>query len=162
MAQASGPEPLFRAVMTSPVGPLTLVVSERGVRSIHFGEVAGPPGSIDSPAKPHRLERQLCEYFAGQRREFDLPLDWQGTPYQIKVWSELLKIPYGLTASYLDIAHGVGNRSPRSVGQANRRNPIPIVIPCHRVIAADGSLGGYSGGATGSLAIKDFLLRLER
>lgn len=162
MPEVAVAEPLYRAVMTSPVGPLTLVVSERGVRAIHFGEVAGPAPSMDSDTKTQDLERQLREYFAGQRRQFDLPLDWRGTPYQSKVWSELLKIPYGSTASYLDIAQGVGNRSPRSVGQANRRNPIPIVVPCHRVVAADGTMGGYSGGAPGGLRIKDFLLRLER
>lgn len=162
MAQVSGPEPLYRAIMTSPIGLLTLLVSAQGVRSIHFGEVAGPLGSIAAPAKTRHLERQLHEYFAGRRKAFDLPLDWQGTPYQSKVWNELLRIPYGSTASYLEVAHGVGNRSPRSVGQANRRNPIPIVVPCHRVVAANGTLGGYSGGAPGGLAIKDFLLRLER
>ncbi|HXE31312.1 MAG TPA: methylated-DNA--[protein]-cysteine S-methyltransferase [Terriglobales bacterium] len=162
MPEVAVAEPLYRALMTSPVGPLTLVVSERGVRAIHFGEVAGPAPGMDSDTKTQDLERQLREYFAGQRRQFDLPLDWRGTPYQSKVWSELLKIPYGSTASYLDIAHSVGNRSPRSVGQANRRNPIPIVVPCHRVVAADGTMGGYSGGAPGGLRIKDFLLRLER
>ena len=102
------------------------------------------------------VERQLGEYFAGGRRRFDLPLDLRGTAHQKRVWSELLKIPFGETISYGQLAERVGS-SPRAVGGANGSNRVPIVVPCHRVIAADGSLGGFGGG----LPVKQHLLELE-
>lgn len=103
-------------------------------------------------------KRQLAEYFAGARRRFDLPLAPRGTPFQLRCWEALLKIPYGRTASYAEIARAVGSpRACRAVGMANNRNPIAIIIPCHRVIGADGKLTGYGGG----LDVKAFLLRLE-
>lgn len=147
--------------MESPLGPLTLLVSARGVRAIHYGDVPGPAGAVDSdrPARP--LAQQLNEYFRGRRRDFNLPLDLQGTPFQQKVWRALLRIPYGKTASYADIARAI--RRPhafRAVGGANRRNPLPIVVPCHRVIGSDGALVGY-GGRSG-LGIKAQLLALEQ
>ncbi len=102
--------------------------------------------------------RQLQEYAGGKRKDFGLPLDPQGTAFLRKVWEELLRIPYGKTASYKEIAERVGSpKAFRAVGQANHRNPIAIFIPCHRVIAADGSLGGYGGG----LKMKQRLLDLE-
>ena len=102
---------------------------------------------------------QLLEYFEGKRTAFDLPLDLRGTPFQLEVWRALLAIPYGETRSYAEIARAVGRPAAvRAVGAANGANPIAIVVPCHRVIAADGSLGGYGGG----LELKARLLAMER
>lgn len=151
--------PLYRSLLDSPLGPLTLLMSERGVRAIHFGRVAVAEAE-DAPARTRDLARQLKEYFARKRREFELELDWEGTPFQRKVWSALLAIPYGATASYAEIARAV--RKPqafRAVGGANRRNPLPIVVPCHRVIGSSGELVGYAG--TTGLDKKAFLLSLE-
>lgn len=151
---------LYRSVLDSPIGPLTLVVSERGARAIYFGDVPGPAGTLESAARTRALARQLREYFQGKRNKFEVDLDWEGTPFQKRVWSALLQIPYGATASYADIARKV--RRPqafRAVGGANRRNPLPIVVPCHRVVGSDGSLTGYAG-MTG-LDKKAFLLKLE-
>ena len=101
---------------------------------------------------------QICEYLRGERKEFDIPLNPSGTDFQQTVWSELLNIPYGETRTYKDIATALGSEnSTRAVGSANNKNPIPIIIPCHRVIGADGSLSGYSGGAD----IKQKLLETE-
>src|SRR4030095_12293191 len=101
----------------------------------------------------------LKEYFSGVRHDFDLPLDIQGTAFQKRVWEQLRRIPYGKTASYRDIARMIGKKTAyRAVGNANGKNPLCIIVPCHRVIAADGSLGGYSGG----LKIKTQLLKLEQ
>ena len=103
-------------------------------------------------------KRQLEEYFAGRRRDFDLPLAPHGTPFQLKCWQALREIPYGTVLSYGELARRVGNaRGSRAVGGANHHNPISIIIPCHRVIGADGSLTGYGGG----LDMKEALLRLE-
>jgi len=101
---------------------------------------------------------QLNEYFNNKRKEFSIPLDLQGSEFQIKVWNELLKIPYGKTISYKTLSERLGDKNlVRAVGKANGSNPIPIIVPCHRVINADGSLGGYSAG----LSIKEKLLELE-
>ena len=103
--------------------------------------------------------RQILEYFDRKRTRFDLALDLRGTPFQVKVWKALRKIPYGRTWSYQDVARTVGNvRATRAVGMANHRNPVPIVIPCHRVIGKDGSMTGFGGG----VALKKKLLDLER
>ena len=105
---------------------------------------------------------QLDAYFAGTLRQFDLPLRLEGTPFQLKVWEQLRQIPYGQVISYGELACRVGQPgASRAAGGANRRNPIPIMIPCHRVIAADGTLGGYSGNCDGSALIKCALLKLE-
>ena len=105
-----------------------------------------------------RAREQLLEYLAGERKKFDLPLAPQGTPFQQKVWAALRAIPYGQVCSYKDLARSAGcPRGFQAVGQANRRNPIPILIPCHRVIAADGSAGGYGGGSE----LKRALLAIE-
>ena len=102
---------------------------------------------------------QLCEYFDGKRKEFDIPVNPSGTSFQQKVWCELLNIPYGETRSYKDIAIAIGNeKSTRAVGNANNKNPMPIIIPCHRVIGTDKGLTGYAGG----LKIKNYLLELEK
>ena len=107
-------------------------------------------------------KRQLEAYFRGSLRQFDLPLRLQGTQFQLKVWEQLRQIPYGQVIPYGELAHRVGNPGAcRAVGGANRRNPIPIIVPCHRVIAANGTLGGYSGNCDGSAPIKRALLTLE-
>ena len=107
-------------------------------------------------------KQQLEAYFAGKLRQFDLPLQLEGTPFQLKVWEQLQQIPYGQVISYGQLACRIGQPgASRAVGGANRRNPIPIIIPCHRVIAANGTLGGYSGNCDGSAAIKRALLKLE-
>ncbi len=115
-------------------------------------------GVIDDAANREAIE-QLQEYFDGKRTHFDLPLDVQGTPFQMAVWNELLKIPYGSTCSYIDIARSLGKPgAARAVGMANHENPIAVVIPCHRVVGSDGSLTGYAGG----LHLKKQLLGIEK
>jgi methylated-DNA-[protein]-cysteine S-methyltransferase len=114
----------------------------------------------EDPTHPHltRAVAQLNEYFAGRRTAFDLPLDPHGTPFQQQVWEQLLAIPYGETRSYLDLARKLGNpNATRAVGAANGRNPISIIVPCHRVIGSSGKLTGFAGG----LEIKERLLNLE-
>ncbi len=107
-------------------------------------------------------KRQLDAYFAGKLRQFDLPLHLEGTPFQLMVWQQLQNIPYGQVISYGELARWIGQPgASRAVGGANRRNPIPIIVPCHRVIAADSTLGGYSGNCDGSAQIKRALLNLE-
>ena len=113
---------------------------------------------MEAAEKTAPYARQLEEYFAGRRRQFDLPLDLHGTEFQKRCWQELLKIPYGETRSYADVARAIGNPSAvRAVGLANGQNPIAIIVPCHRVIGSDGSLTGYGGG----LETKRKLLELE-
>ena len=147
----------------SPVGPLLLAASDAGLRAIEFAENRHPvKRSTDWQEGDHPLlaqaHRQLDEYFAGTRNAFDLPLSPQGTDFQRKVWNTLASIPYGQTISYAQLAQRIGKPSAmRAVGAANGRNPLPIVLPCHRVIGADGSLTGFGGG----LPTKQFLLELE-
>ena len=106
--------------------------------------------------------QQLEAYFAGTLRVFDLPLRLEGTPFRRKVWAQLQQIPYGQVISYGELARRVGQPgASRAVGGANRHNPIPIIVPCHRVVAANGTLGGYSGNCDGSAAVKRALLKLE-
>jgi methylated-DNA-[protein]-cysteine S-methyltransferase len=147
----------------SPVGRLFIAASDAGLRVIEterprHAAMRGPDWEEgDSPILAE-LRRQLDAYFAGKLRDFDLPLDPQGTDFQQKVWRALRDIPYGEACSYLDIARRLGDpNATRAVGAANGRNPISIVVPCHRVIGADGSLTGYGGG----LGMKRFLLELE-
>ena len=150
-------DPIWYEVMGSPIGPLTVVSVGDRLRSIKFGR-AIPAGAVSNPEANQIVIRQLSEYFIGIRQEFDLALDLQGTPFQISIWRELMKIPFGQTRSYGRIARDLGQpRAARAVGLANHRNPIPIVIPCHRVIGQDGSLTGYGGG----LDTKEQLLSLE-
>lgn len=154
------PEDCVRDSIDSPVGKLTLVASSRG---LHFLGWDGAEWDA-LPVKPrHEVIRaakdQLAEYFAGDRREFDLPLVLDGTPFQKSAWSELRRIPYGQTISYDEQARRVGDRNKaRAVGMANGRNPIAIVVPCHRVIAKSGALAGFGGGVPN----KRRLLDLER
>ncbi len=149
--------------MESPIGPLLLVADTSGLRRIDF--VNGrDPASSDPPGRENtecldETIRQLRAYFAGDLETFDLPLAPQGTPFQLSVWNRLCEIPYGETISYGELARRVGNpNASRAVGLANGSNPIPIVVPCHRVIGSNGKLTGYGGG----LPIKEKLLALER
>ena len=149
--------------MDSPLGPLLLVADDAGVRQILF--VNGRhPARPDASWKQDRARhtetiRQLQAYFAGELETFDLQLAPQGTPFQLAVWRRLCDIPYGETMSYGQLASQIGNpKASRAVGLANGSNPIPIVIPCHRVIGSNGKLTGYGGG----LPIKEKLLALER
>jgi methylated-DNA-[protein]-cysteine S-methyltransferase len=155
--------PSYYAQLPSTIGPLLLVGDGSALRQIVFSENgrAAPPSpdwKQDAAALNEPI-RQLCAYFAGEIEAFDLPLAPDGTPFQQKVWNELCKIPYGQTISYGDLARRIGNpNASRAVGLANGSNPIPIVIPCHRVIGSNGKLTGYGGG----LPIKEKLLALER
>lgn len=151
--------------MKSPVGILTLVASEEGLCAVLWenekdGRVKIDIGQESKDDKFLRIaERQLSEFFKGTRTRFELELDMQGTDFQKKVWRALTKIPYGKTASYLDIARKIGQpTASRAVGMANGKNPISIIVPCHRVIGANGKLTGYAGG----LDAKEILLSLER
>jgi methylated-DNA-[protein]-cysteine S-methyltransferase len=139
--------------MYSPVGELQLVASEAGIMWVGWEQPRHPPRFTEpllfEPAFPLLLtaELQLEEYFAGERQQFDLPLDLRGTEFQQRVWTALQRIPHGETCSYLDIARSLGdNQATRAVGAANGRNPLPIIVPCHRVIAANGALTGFGGG----------------
>ena len=143
----------------TPVGKIGLADNGRAITDLFFGE--------DSPLTEYIINetellksayKQLMEYFSGSRKIFDLPLAFEGTSFQQKVWKALLTIPYGQVRSYKDIARQTGNeKACRAVGMANNRNPIGIIIPCHRVIGSDGKLVGYGGG----LDIKRYLLQLE-
>jgi AraC family transcriptional regulator of adaptative response/methylated-DNA-[protein]-cysteine methyltransferase len=157
----------------SPVSPLLLAATEQGLCALEFvgrdnldGQLASLRKSLGMPVFPgsnehiERTQSELAEYFAGKRRDFTIPLVPIGTPFQRAVWNQLTKIPYGETRSYEDLARAVKKspRACRAVGQANGRNRIVILIPCHRVINKDGGLGGYGG----ELWRKKFLLALEQ
>ncbi len=162
--------------MESPVGPLFLAASQCGLVALEFDRrlpgqqtIRPNPRDLRGERKSVQFEEseeamrpyvgELHEYFAGQRRQFDFPLDLRGTDFQLQCWQALLAIPYGETRSYGDIARAVGRpRGFRAVGMANNRNPAAIVVPCHRVIASNGTLCGYGGG----LDVKSHLLALER
>lgn len=154
---------IFYTHVQSPVGPLLLAASDEGLHLIEFQRPRHPmarlPDWHEGEHEAIRLAaRQLAEYFAGRRRDFDLPLAPRGTEFQRSVWHALASIPYGQTVSYAQLAQRVGRPSAvRAVGAANGRNPLPLVLPCHRVIGSDGSLTGFGGG----LPTKEFLLRLE-
>ena len=149
--------------MPSPVGPLLIAAEDEGLQLIEFHSPRHAmsrasewrPGETDVLRE---VRAQLDDYFQGKRREFDLPLAPRGTDFQRAVWRCLRDIPYGETISYAELARRIGKPSAmRAVGAANGRNPLPIVVPCHRVIGADGSLTGFGGG----LPTKRFLLELE-
>lgn len=165
--------------MDSPVGELRIVANETAITAIEFDEPAdgaaprssaahaavvsaGRPRGDRDDSHPVLVEavRQLRAYFARELKEFDLPLDPDGTPFQRRVWDQLVKVGYGETASYGQIARALGMTAAasRAVGLANGRNPIPIVVPCHRVVGSDGKLTGYAGG----LERKQVLLDLEQ
>ena len=157
-------ETLFYVRTPSPVGPLFLAASTKGLVRLEFEDRVQKLNSNKiqlSESQPTLAPylRELNEYFAGRRRQFSFPLDLRGTEFQLACWHALLAIPYGETRSYRDIAEAIGHpHAYRAVGMSNNRNPIAIVVPCHRVIAASGSLCGYGGG----LDIKRKLLDLEQ
>lgn len=151
--------------MPSPVGVLKLVATDTALVAVLW-ENEDPKRVrlaelIENTQHPILLEtqKQLNEYFAGQRQKFDMPLDFEGTEFQQKVWQALLTIPFGETRSYKDIAEQIGNvKAVRAVGAANGKNPISIIAPCHRVVGANGKLVGFAGG----LENKDILLKIEK
>ncbi len=144
-------------VYAMPMGRLTIAADEAGICGIDFGEVRRE-GLLRPSALTNATATQLQEYFAGKRRVFEIPLSPHGTEFQLRVWKALQTIPYGQTRTYAEIAELAGSpKGFRAVGMANNKNPLPIVVPCHRVIGADGKLVGYAGG----LKIKKYLLELE-
>jgi len=169
--KAQPSETLVTSTFQSPVGPLTAAVSDRGLCLLEF---AGPRSEshLQQIARKHhanaksgshpvltQVRQQLDEYFAGKRKSFSVPMTCEGTTFQKKVWQQLLRIPFGETQSYADVARSVKTpKAFRAVGRANGQNPICIIVPCHRVVNADGQLGGYGGG----LHRKKFLLNLEK
>ena len=160
MIATQSPAPYFCQI-ESPVGRLTLESSEKGLTAIRWPDRTGTNRSLGSRLNPH-LEQaieQLTDYFDHTRDAFDLSLAPVGTQFQLHVWQALQQIEFGTTVSYQDIAKAIGNpKACRAVGNANGRNPIPIVIPCHRVISNDGSLGGFAAG----LETKSWLLEHEQ
>ena len=155
--------PVFFSVMPSPVGPLLVAATERGLRCLQFHRGQLPRAGkdeiwIESREQVRPYEQQIESYFRGELREFTCKLDLAGTSFQKECWQALLRIPYGETRTYADIAREIGRpQAFRAVGQANHDNPIAIVVPCHRVLGANGTLTGYGGG----LSTKEKLLRLE-
>ena len=163
---------IYCSEMSSPIGDLTIGRSEKGICFLEFGTIANTGSAIvnrykkkflkvdliEEPSELQEAKEQLEQYFCGERNDFDLPLDLIGTRFQILVWNRVASIPYGVTKSYKDIATEVGApKAVRAIGGANNRNPVPIIIPCHRVIGTNGSLVGYGGG----LDKKTHLLRHE-
>ena len=131
-------------ILDSPIGPLTIVVDGEGrLAQVTFG--AGESAAPGAAAL--RVAEQLTEYFSGRRSSFEVPLGLRGTEFQLAVWNELLRVPYGETITYAELARRIGRPSAvRAVGAANGANPIPVIVPCHRVIGANGTLTGYGGG----------------
>lgn len=154
----------YWTIYESPIGPLTVVMGPSGLTDLNFpGRMRAPAAAAKSPMP--EVTDQLDAYFAGELRQFDLPLNLHGTPLQKAVWAALLEIPYGETASYGEQAAKIDPslfntdvepwQRPRVVGAANGRNPVSIVVPCHRVIGANGSLTGYGGGLDRKQALLD-------
>lgn len=164
----TGPDrqPLRMATVASPVGELRVVVSDRGLRAVLWPDDDGrvpfqdpQPVDVDGDPVARDVVTQIGEYFAGTRTEFDLPLDLVGTEFQVQAWHALARIPYGETRTYAQQAAAIGRPTAvRAIGAANGRNPVSIVVPCHRVVGADGSLTGFAGG----LDAKRFLLAHEQ
>jgi len=153
---------VYYSTFESPVGPLLLAGSKAGLLLVSFAS-GDRPRNVDPEWRPDatafvEVVQQLQSYFAGERKNFDLALILEGTDFQKRVWTALRKIPYGETISYKELAEMIGSpKAVRAVGAANGANPIPIIIPCHRVIGNDGSLTGFGGG----LPLKKQLLELE-
>jgi methylated-DNA-[protein]-cysteine S-methyltransferase len=152
----------YRTTMKTPIGTLLLEANDKALTHIELpGSYVPGATAVDAEVPEGALTSavsQLEEYFAGDRKEFDIPLEVDGTPFQHEVWMALAEIPYGQTVSYAELAEMVGRpKAFRAVGQANGSNPIPIVLPCHRVLASGGHIGGYGGG----IATKRSLLTIE-
>lgn len=144
--------------ITSFLGLLSIAEEDGYIVKVDFGELQGVDYLPENTPVMKQAEKELQEFQLGQRTQFTLPLNPLGTPFQKKVWAQLLEIPKGETRSYQEVAQAIGNeKASRAVGMANNRNPIPVFIPCHRVIGKNGALVGYGGG----LSIKETLLRLE-
>lgn len=154
---------MLKQTSDSPVGTLFIIIEDAHITKISYDEptnweiLAGEKGEIEIY---QQLLEQLAGYFEGEREVFDLPIFLQGTPFQQRVWQALSEIPYGVVVSYKDIAIAAGSpKAVQAVGQANRANPIPILIPCHRCVKSDGALGGYNGA---DIDKKQYLLALEK
>jgi methylated-DNA-[protein]-cysteine S-methyltransferase len=165
--------PLFCGEMNSPLGPLTIIGSSEGVCSLEFGELNEVIEAVRPWLRKHYLTtevlynqdlcnpviKQLEEYFESSRKSFDLKMNLVGTPFQQRVWQKLIEIPYGSTFSYKQVAEMIGApKAVRAIGNANNKNPLPILIPCHRVVGSNGALVGYGGG----LEKKKILLEIEQ
>ena len=144
----------------TPMGKMGIAEADGAITDLYFSDGSLPEGAVVQETELlKKAAAQLNEYFDGQRKGFELPLAAQGTAFQQAVWQALQSIPYGETRSYKEIAEQIGRpKACRAVGMANNRNPIAIIVPCHRVIGANGQLVGYAGG----LSIKEYLLQLER
>jgi methylated-DNA-[protein]-cysteine S-methyltransferase len=141
------------------IGKITIAEEDGYITHVLFGHENLPDSRVNETALLKDAHKQISEYLKGERRSFDLPLSPSGTEFQQRVWKALTGIPYGETVTYEDIARKVGNeKACRAVGMANNRNPISLIIPCHKVIGKNGKLTGYGGG----LGIKEYLLKLER
>ena len=152
-------EMIYGEIYQSPIGALTILSGDKGIKAIKFYE----DEKVKAQGRTNEMTRwavkELEEYFQGKRKVFTVPCVPKGTDFQKRVWEALIQIPYGETRTYKEIAAAAGNpKASRAVGMANNRNPIPIIIPCHRVIGTNGSLTGYAGG----LKVKEYLLKLER
>jgi O-6-methylguanine DNA methyltransferase len=167
---------LYHSTLDTPIGPFGLVSTSKGLAAIFFGKGLRrkrdswirrvfPGARVEPAGRAHRIfAKQIREYFEGRRRAFEVVIDLRGTDFQKKVWAEVARVPYGQTVSYGEIAHLIGKpKAVRAVGAANGANPIPIVIPCHRVIGSDGSLTGYGGGLKSKrwLLAHEGILRVE-
>ncbi|MFF5262584.1 methylated-DNA--[protein]-cysteine S-methyltransferase [Actinomadura viridis] len=157
------------AVLDTPIGPLTAVADDGALSGLYMNgqrhrpeqETFGPPGD-DGAAPFGAVAEQLAAYFAGELTDFDLPLAMRGTPFQQRVWAALREIPYGETVSYGRLAEEIGSPgASRAVGLANGRNPISVIVPCHRVVGASGSLTGYGGGLERKRHLLDFERRVR-
>ncbi|SNT55650.1 methylated-DNA-[protein]-cysteine S-methyltransferase [Actinomadura meyerae] len=154
-------------VLDSPVGPLTLVAEDGGLSGLYMEKQRHLPseGTFGAPGDPDTepfatAARQLDAYFAGELTEFDVPLNLRGTPFQQRVWAALQEIPYGRTTTYGELAAEIGSpTASRAVGLANGRNPVSVIVPCHRVVGSTGSLTGYGGGLDRKRHLLDFELR---
>lgn len=163
MAGSTAQSSYVYTIVPSPVGKLRLVGSDRGLAEVSWESKRSSVPRLGVTEDPHhpvlvQAARQLDQYFGGQRKEFDLKLEFHGTDFQKRVWDELLKIPFGETRTYGEVARRLGNvKAMRAVGAANGCNPIPIIAPCHRVIGASGDLVGFGGG----LQVKEYLINFE-
>jgi len=152
----------YHTTISSPLGGILMTADDHGLTMINFQDGTGarkpPIGSVESAAPFKEAKNQLRAYFRGELKKFSLPLSLKGTPFQRSVWKALGEIPYGKTISYRELAKRIGRPTAwRAAGAANRSNPLPIVVPCHRVIASNGQLTGYYGG----IHLKEHLLKLE-